>query len=114
MTTNIISQEVGYINTVIANVRGVKRRDFKPLFDDLNAADCIILLGEGRSQSALYIGMGQTMNKTVKTIIDIDFPGRNILEAAPVLEKKYKRIVLLVNSGSGETTTPKIVVKQLS
>jgi D-arabinose 5-phosphate isomerase GutQ len=113
MTTKIISQEVGYINTVIANVRDVKRRDFKPLFDDLNAADCIILLGEGRSQSALYIGMGQ-MNKTVKTMIDIDFPGRNIVEAAPILEKKYKRIALLVNSGSGETTTPKIVVKQLS
>jgi D-arabinose 5-phosphate isomerase GutQ len=113
MTSNTISQEVGYINTVIKNVRNVKRRDFKPLFDDLKAADCIILHGEGRSQSALYIGMGQ-MNKTVKTMIDIDFPGRNIVEAAPVLEKKYKRIALLINSGSGETTTPKIVVKQLS
>jgi D-arabinose 5-phosphate isomerase GutQ len=113
MISNTISQEVGYINPVINHVRDVKRRDFKPFFYDLNAADCIILLGEGRSQSALYIGMGQ-MNKTVKTMIDIDFPGRNILEAAPILEKKYKRIALLVNSGSGETTTPKIVVKQLS
>jgi len=113
MALKKVSSEVGYINSVTANVRNVKKSEFKPFFDDLNAADCIILIGEGRSQSALYIGMGQ-MNKAVKTMIDIDFPGRNIVEAAPVLEKKYDKIVLLVNSGSGETATPKIVVKQLS
>jgi 6-phospho-3-hexuloisomerase len=113
MALNKVSNEVGYINRVATNVRNVKRSEFKPFFDDLNAADCIILVGEGRSQSALYIGMGQ-MNKTVKTMVDIDFPGRDMLEAAPVLEKKYDKLALLVNSGSGETTTPKIVVKQLS
>ncbi|MGC9443797.1 MAG: SIS domain-containing protein [Candidatus Methanospirareceae archaeon] len=108
-----ISREVGYINGVIKNVHGIKRDEFKRFFDVLAAADCIIILGEGRSQSALYIGMGQ-LNKDVRTFVDIDFPGRNILEAAPVLEQRYDRIVLLVNSGSGETTTPKIVVKQLA
>jgi D-arabinose 5-phosphate isomerase GutQ len=113
MVSNNVSREVGYINTVVKNVRNVNKRDFKPFFDDLNDADCIILIGEGRSQSALYIGMGQ-LKKEVETVIDIDFPGRNILEAAPILEEKYERIALLVNSGSGETTTPKIVVKQLS
>ena len=113
MTLNKVSSEVGYINSVTTNVSNVKKREFKHFFDDLNAADCIILVGEGRSQSALYIGMGQT-NKSVKTMVDIDFPGRDIVEAAPVLEKKYDKIALLVNSGSGETTTPKIVVKQLS
>ena len=113
MTLTNVSREVGYINTVVKNVRNVNKRDFKPFFEDLNDADCIILIGEGRSQSALYIGMGQ-MKKEVKTVIDIDFPGRNILEAAPILEEKCERIALLVNSGSGETTTPKIVVKQLS
>jgi 6-phospho-3-hexuloisomerase len=113
MTATNISEEVGYINTVVKNVRNVNKRDFKPFFEDLNDADCIVLFGEGRSQSALYIGMGQ-IKKEVKTMIDIDFPGRNILEAAPILEEQYDRIALLVNSGSGETTTPKIVVKQLS
>jgi 6-phospho-3-hexuloisomerase len=108
-----LSREVGYINSVIANVRNVKRSEFKQLFEELAAADCIILTGEGRSQSALYIGMGQ-MDRTVKTMTDIDFPGRNILEAAPALARKYKRIALLVNSGSGETSTPRIVVKQLA
>ncbi|MHC1611289.1 MAG: phosphoheptose isomerase family protein [Candidatus Methanospirareceae archaeon] len=113
MAVKKVSNEVGYINTVTANVRNIKKSEFKPFFDALSAADCIILVGEGRSQSALYIGMGQ-MKKAVKTMVDIDFPGRNIVEAAPLLEKKYEKIVLLVNSGSGETTTPKIVVKELS
>ncbi len=103
---------VGYLNGVMRNVRNVNKGDFEPFYDDLNAADCIILVGEGRSQSALYIGMGQ-MDKAVRTMVDIDFPGRDIVEAAPVLEKKHDRIALLVNSGSGETATPKIVVKQL-
>jgi 6-phospho-3-hexuloisomerase len=113
MARNEVSTEVGYINRVIKNVRNVRKSEFTAFFDDLTAADCIILAGEGRSQSALYIGMGQ-LNKEVRTMVDIDFPGRDILEAAPVLEKKYDRIALVVNSGSGETTTPKIMVKQLS
>ncbi len=113
MALNEVSKEVGYINRIIRNVRNVKKSEFNPFFEDLNAADCIILVGEGRSQSALYIGMGQ-LNKEVRTMVDIDFPGRDIVEAAPVLEKKFERIALLVNSGSGETTTPKIVAKQLS
>ena len=108
-----IRKKVGYINGVMKNVRNVNKNDFKAFYDDLNAADCIILVGEGRSQSALYIGMGQ-MDKWVRTMADVDFPGRDIVEAAPVLEKKYDKISLLVNSGSGETSTPKIVVKQLS
>jgi len=106
-------ERIAYINGVMENVRNIKKSEFKALYDDLNAADCIILVGEGRSQSALYIGMGQ-MDKVVRTMVDIDFPGRDIVEAAPVLEKKYDKIALLVNSGSGETSTPKIVVKQLS
>ncbi len=110
---NKIKKKVEYINGVMKNVRNINKNDFKAFYDDLNSADCIVLVGEGRSQSALYIGMGQ-MDKWVRTMADVDFPGRNIVEAAPVLEKKHDRIALLVSSGSGETATPKIVVKQLS
>ncbi|MEA3487682.1 MAG: hypothetical protein U9R10_00315 [Euryarchaeota archaeon] len=110
---NKIAMEVRYINGVIRNVRNVKRREFKPFYKALKDADCIVLVGEGRSQSAVYIGMGQ-LRKEVKTMVDIDFPGSNIEEAAPVLEQMYDNIALLVNSGSGETSTPKIVVKKLA
>ncbi|MHC1636447.1 MAG: phosphoheptose isomerase family protein [Candidatus Methanospirareceae archaeon] len=108
-----VSKTVGYINRIIKNVCSVKRSEFEAFYENLRSADCLILLGEGRSQSALYIGMGQ-INKDVRTVTDIDFPGRNIEEAAPALEKRYKKIALLVNSGSGESTIPRQVVKQLS
>ncbi len=111
--SNIVTGGTRYINGVIRNVRNIKRRELKPFYNALHEADCIILAGEGRSQSALYIGMGQ-MDKDVRTVVDIDFPGSNILAAAPVLEKKYDKIALLVNSGSGETSTPKIMVRQLA
>jgi D-arabinose 5-phosphate isomerase GutQ len=101
------------IGSVMKNVHNIKPSQFKPFYDDLDAADCIILIGEGRSQNALYIGMGQ-IDKYVRTIVDVDFPGRDIVKAAPVLEKKHDKIALLVNSGSGETSTPRIVIKQLS
>ncbi|HID19742.1 MAG TPA: hypothetical protein EYP28_02215 [Methanophagales archaeon] len=113
MASNKVSGGLGYISGVMKNIHNIKPREFKLFYDDLDAADCIILVGEGRSQSALYIGMGQ-LDKWIRTMIDIDFPGRDIVEAAPVLEKKYDRIALLVNSGSGETSTPRTVVKQLS
>ena len=113
MTQNNVSREVEYINGVMRNARNIRHTEFKPFYEDLYNADCVILVGEGRSQSALYIGMGE-MDKWVRTMVDVDFPGRDILDAAPVLEKKYDKIALLVNSGSGETATPKIVVKQLA
>ena len=49
-----------------------------------------------------------------RQVEDIDFPGRNILDAAPKLERMHRKIVVLVNSGSGETPIPKIVAQQLA
>ncbi|MCD6387064.1 MAG: hypothetical protein J7L30_01920 [Methanophagales archaeon] len=102
-----------YINRVVENVKRVRESDLRAIYEDLSEADCIILVGEGRSQGALFIGMGQ-INKTVRTVEDIDFPGRNILDAAPKLERMHRKIVVLVNSGSGETPIPKIVAQQLA
>jgi len=102
-----------YISRVVENVKRVRESDLRAIYEDLSEADCIILVGEGRSQGALFIGMGQ-INKTVRTVEDIDFPGRNILDAAPKLERMHGKIVVLVNSGSGETPIPKIVAQQLA
>ena len=108
--------KIGCIEEVKKNVGNISASQFKPFYKSLEEADCFIVVSEGRSQSALYAGMWQTEEgiKVVKTMSDIDFPGSNIKKAAPILEKGYNKIVLLVNSGSGETSTPKIVVKQLS
>ncbi|RLG38831.1 SIS domain-containing protein [Candidatus Alkanophaga liquidiphilum] len=107
-----VCKEEQYINTIFENVMCVRRDEFARFYEDIAAADCLIPVGEGRSQCALYIGLGQ-IRKEVKTIDDIDFPGRNIEEAAPILEKEYDRIALVVNSGSGETSIPKRTVEQL-
>jgi 6-phospho-3-hexuloisomerase len=107
-----ICKEVPYINRIYQNIKSIKKEKFRKFYNDLFSAECIIPIGEGRSQCALYIGLGQ-IKKEIKTLDDIEFPGRNIEEAAPVLEKKYSRISLLVNSGSGETTTPRKIIEEL-
>ncbi|HEX58567.1 MAG TPA: hypothetical protein ENF26_00230 [Methanomicrobia archaeon] len=107
-----VCEEEQYINTIFENVMSVRQDKFERFYNDIAEADCLIPVGEGRSQCALYIGLSQ-IHKEVKTIDDIDFPGRNIEEAAPILEKEYDRIALVVNSGSGETAIPKRTVEQL-
>ncbi|MFP4558046.1 MAG: SIS domain-containing protein [Archaeoglobaceae archaeon] len=104
--------KVPYINTVHKNVMNLKKSEVNALYQNISEAECIIPVGEGRSQCALYIGL-RNIKRDVKMIEAIDFPGENMYEAAEILEKKYKKISLLVNSGSGETTNPKRVVEEL-
>ena len=85
----------------------------RALLENLRAADCLILVAEGRSKAALHIGIGQ-VKKEVKLVEDLDFPGRNVLEAAPVLKEQYKRIALVINSSSGKTTTPRETAKEMA
>lgn len=106
--------KVLYINEVDENRQKIDEEKFKVFYGDLSEADCIILLGSGRSVSVLKISMGglDFQRFELKTIHDVGFPGK-MFEAAPLLEKKFKKIVLLVNSGRGETSTPKQAVKEL-
>lgn len=103
---------MSYIERIIKNVCNIKENQFRDFYGNIQEADCLILVAEGRSESAMFVGLGQ-MNKTMITVGDVDFPGRDIIEAAPILEKKYKKIALIVNSGSGETSFPEQVVREL-
>lgn len=107
-----ICEKIPYINNVNENILSLKKKEVSGLFDALSESDCIIPVGEGRSRCALYIGF-QNINKDVKLLEGIDFPGENMFEAASTLEKKYKKVSLFVNSGSGETTNPKRIVEEL-
>lgn len=102
-----------YINETADNVQSTREEELRELQGNLEEAECLILAAEGRSKSSLHIGTGQ-IKKEVKIVEDIDFPGRDLLEAAPVLKKKYKKIALLINSSGGETTTPKETAKDLA
>ncbi len=102
-----------YINETAENVQNIDEEAIRKLFENLRDADCLIIAAEGRSKAALHIGMGQ-INKEVKLVEDINFPGRNLLEAAPMLEEQYKKIALVINSSSGKTTTPTEIAKELA
>jgi len=87
------------------------------LYEKLRAADCIVCGGSGRSLHSLNIAMSQiAMMKEPKVIItreDVGFPGRGMHDAASQLEKRHRKVVLLINSGSGESDDPKHLVEDL-
>jgi D-arabinose 5-phosphate isomerase GutQ len=87
------------------------------LYEDLRTADCIVCGGSGRSLHSLNIAMSQiAMMKNPKVIItreDVGFPGRGMYDAAAQLEKRHSKIVLLINSGSGESDDPRHLAEEL-
>ena len=102
-----------YINETAENVQSISEEEVRSLLDNLRGAECLILAAEGRSKAALHIGIGQ-IKREVKLVEDLDFPGRNLLEAVPVLKKRYDKIALVINSSSGKTTTPRETAKELA
>ncbi len=104
---------IGYINRVRDNILSIPKKSLTPLFDDLKAADCVVCGGSGRSLYSLNAAMSQIAlsqvgwrNKVILTPDDPGFPGKNMYDAAMDLERRYKKILLLMNSGSGYSDDP--------
>jgi D-arabinose 5-phosphate isomerase GutQ len=53
-------------------------------------------------------------NKVVLTPDDPGFPGKNMYDAAGDLERRYKKILLLINSGSGYSDDPLVMAQDLA
>ena len=108
---------IEYIERISDNLLKVKEKSLFPLYEKLRAADCIVCAGSGRSLHSLNIAMSQIamMNepKVIITREDVGFPGRGMYDAASQLEKRHKKVVLLINSGSGESDDPKNLVEDL-
>jgi len=108
---------VEYVNRTSDNLLKVEKESLLPLYEDLRSADCIVCGGSGRSLHSLNVAMSQiaTMkdHKVVITREDVGFPGRGMYDAASKLEKRHKKIILLINSGSGETEDPKNLAEDL-
>jgi len=108
---------VEYVERISDNLLKVKEKSLFPLYEDLRAADCIVCGGSGRSLHSLNIAMSQiAMMKEPKVVItreDVGFPGRGMLDAASQLGKRHKRILLLINSGSGESDDPRHLAEEL-
>jgi len=112
---------IGFVNRIRDNILGVRRKDLSPLYDALKAADCVICGGSGRSLYSLNAAMSQIAlsqigwrNKVVLTPDDPGFPGKSMYDAAADLERRYKKTLLLMNSGSGYSDDPLVMAQDLA
>ena len=112
---------IGYVNKIRDNILGIRRKSLAPLYDALRSADCVICAGSGRSLHSLNAAMSQIAlsqlgwrNKVVLTPDDPGFPGKNMYDAASDLERRYKKTLLLINSGSGYSDDPLVMAQDLA
>jgi 6-phospho-3-hexuloisomerase len=112
---------MGYVNRIRDNLLDVKGKKLLPLYESLKSANCVVCSGSGRSLYSLnaamsQIAMSQTgwRNKAVLTADDPGFPGKNMYDAAAELERRYKRTLLLINSGSGLSDDPLVMAQDLA
>lgn len=112
---------IGYVNKIRDNILSIHKKTLQPLYEDLKAADCVVCGGSGRSLYSLNAAMSQIAlsqvgwrNKVVLTPDDPGFPGKNMYDAAADLERRYKKTLLLMNSGSGYSDDPLVMAQDLS
>lgn len=91
------------------------------MYEELRAADCVVCGGSGRSLYSLNAAMSQIAlsqvgwrNKVVLTPDDPGFPGKSMYDAAADLERRYKKTLLLINSGSGYSDDPLVMAQDLA
>jgi len=110
--TEKICQKVDYINKIGQNLRKIKKEELEKLLREIRDCRRIVLVGEGRSLYGLFLGM-RAINKRTFHEDDSSWKWSNITEAATAFEQKRGKTLLLVNSGSGNTTSPKEMAKDL-
>jgi len=112
---------IGYVNRIRDNILDVRRNRLVPLYEDLKSANCVVCGGSGRSLYSLNAAMSQIAmsqigwrNKVVLTPDDPGFPGKNMYDAAVELGRRYKKTLLLINSGSGFSEDPLVMAQDLA
>ncbi|HEX9261256.1 MAG TPA: SIS domain-containing protein [Candidatus Bathyarchaeia archaeon] len=112
---------IGYVNKIRDNILSVRRKTLASLYEELKAADCVVCAGSGRSLYSLNAAMSQIAlsqvgwrNKVVLTPDDPGFPGKSMYDAAADLERRYKKTLLLINSGSGYSDDPLVMAQDLA
>jgi D-arabinose 5-phosphate isomerase GutQ len=113
---------MGFATKIRDNILAIDKNNFKPFYDDLKEADCIICSGSGRSLYSLnaalsLITRGKLDGKPQKVVLTPDdpgFPGKSMYDAASDLEKRFKKTLLLMNSGSGTSNDPLVMAQDLA
>lgn len=115
------TSSIGYVNRIRDNLLDIDRKRMSRLFEDLKSADCVVCSGSGRSLHSLNAAMSQMAmsridwrNKVVLTPDDPGFPGKNMHDAAAQLERRYRKTLLLINSGSGRSEDPLTMAQDLT
>jgi len=107
-----------FVNRIFQNLEQAKRSEIEALYHDIKGAGVILPSGEGRSKGALSIACSEMAKmrggKLVLDRGDIGFPGRNVIEAAPILRHRFGQVCLLINSGSGKSLMPLLDAQQLA
>ena len=107
-----------FVNRIFQNFEQVNRAEIEALYHDILGAGVILPSGEGRSKGALSIACSEMAKmrggKLVLDRGDIGFPGRTMIEAAPILKQRFGQVCLLINSGSGKSMMPLLDAQQLA
>ena len=107
-----------FVNRIFQNIEQVNRAEIEALYHDILGAGVILPSGEGRSKGALSIACSEMAKmrggKLVLDRGDIGFPGRTMIEAAPILKQRFGQVCLLINSGSGKSMMPLLDAQQLA
>jgi len=107
-----------FVNRIFRNLEQANRAEIEALYHDIQGAGVILPSGEGRSKGALSIACSEMAKmrggKLVLDRGDIGFPGRNVIEAAPILRQRFGQVCLLINSGSGKSLMPLLDAQQLA
>jgi len=112
---------IGFANKIRDNILSIKKSSLQPFYEELKAADCVICSGSGRSLYSLNAAMSLVAlsevgwrNKAVFTPDDPGFPGKNMYDAASYFDRRYKKTLLLMNSGSGRSNDPLVMAQDLA
>ncbi|HXX73045.1 MAG TPA: hypothetical protein VEI80_05060 [Candidatus Acidoferrales bacterium] len=109
---------MSFVNRIFQNFEKVDRAEVEALYHDILGAGVILPSGEGRSKGALSIACSEMAKmrggKLVLDRGDIGFPGRTMIEAAPILKQRFGQVCLLINSGSGKSMMPLLDAQQLA
>ncbi|UCE96719.1 MAG: SIS domain-containing protein [Candidatus Bathyarchaeota archaeon] len=112
---------LGYVNRIRDNLLNLRKNKMLPLYEDLKSANCVVCGGSGRSLYSLNAAMSQIAmsqigwrTKVILTPDDPGFPGKNMYDAASELERRYRKTLLLINSGSGLSEDPLIMAQDLA
>ena len=109
---------VTFVNRISQNLDQASRAEIEAIYHDIMGAAVILPSGEGRSKGALSIACSEMAKmrggKLVLDRGDIGFPGRNLIEAAPILKQRFGQVCLLINSGSGKSLMPLLDAQHLA